>query len=967
MTFKPIAFAVLFVVTIVCGETTVVVDHGRFASAVEAATAEERVNWHDADLSDDNACTESFAAVELQHYFRKMTGRESDFVIASRAPQQGDVIRVGGANDPELGPEGYRIQSRIVDGRRVTLLSGGSRVGTLYAAYDLLHRLGCRWFAPGELHEEVPRITGIPDMDVTEKPSFVTRGFLAWENRGDPDFLLWMARNRLNYWTVAQQERGLMRKLGIRMVYGSHDALELFLNPSKYFEAHPEWFALVKGKRTPGIKGKFGTNYCTSNADATSEFVKNYVQALVDGECREADIVRFWFLDAGKWCECDNCKAQGTPTDRNLFVTHRFAEEVKKARQAGRIHRPIMITFLAYADVVEPPSKPLPQGFDYETCAATFYPIRRCYVHNFDDTSCEPNHKYFRQLDGWARDPQRHYRGQIAIGEYYNVSRFKCLPICFMRTMANDIPCYYKAGARHFDYMHVTCRNWGNKALTNYQMARQLWNVETDCETLWQDYFAKRYSPAAKTMRAFYESLENMLSNATELKYGLARRLERGDTNLFPNAHLPSLAGILDHGKQCRQLLTEATSAPLPPRIKQRIAEDERNFTYGERTVLYYDACVQAFTEARAKRIDVARKHYAEAQRLAELLRADTLSTRDSSSHGNAENALVASGAAGALAHIAKLLAPENDIIPGFLSQVSENNLRRGVFHIAKDPLPFRKANYTVPGHKRSSLDETDDWIETQLRTSGYKVEREQCKVQAFSCDLKKKRHHTYAPPLPDSPFYKVNNLYAKKTGKRCPKEIILLVAHKDSQSWIDSPGAYDNAVGTVANLEIARVLANYESNRSIWFLWCNEEHKPWTSITAASNCWQRGDNLVAIFNTDSIGGKSEEDIAAGRKTNVTLYTGPEAKRLADLMAEVNDAYKIGLVQRSHHQERPSDDHGSFVKTGYPCAIANLGSYPYVDPNYHEAGDTPQRVDIVNVRMAAQAILAAVLRLDRAP
>ena len=129
-------------------------------------------------------------------------------------------------------------------------------------------------------------------------------------------------------------------------------------------------------------------------------------------------------------------------------------------------------------------------------------------------------------------------RADLAIGEYYNVSGFKCLPICFMHTMANDIPYYYKTGRRHFDYMHVTTGHWGNKALTNYQMARQLWDVETDCEALWEDYFAPRYGPAAGIMRRFYESLEQMLCNARELKYGLARRLERGDKDLFPNSHL---------------------------------------------------------------------------------------------------------------------------------------------------------------------------------------------------------------------------------------------------------------------------------------------------------------------------------------------------------------------------------------------------------------------------------------------
>lgn len=324
-------------------------------------------------------------------------------------------------------------------------------------------------------------------------------------------------------------------------------------------------------------------------------------------------------------------------------------------------------------------------------------------------------------------------------------------------------------------------------------------------------------------------------------------------------------------------------------------------------------------------------------------------------------------GAAACMLLPASSPAAEQDPIPGFLAQISEENLRRSVFHLAKDPLPFRKVNYTVPGHTENTLDETDAWIESQLRIWGYSVEREACEVQAFGCDVTKPRHHTYAPPPPGAPFHKVHNLYAKKAGRHHTQDIILLLAHKDSQSWTNSPGAYDNAVGTAAVLELARVLARYPSDRSIWFLWCNEEHKPWTSVTAATNCRQRSDRLVAIFNTDSLGGKSDGDIAAGRKTNVSLYTAPEGKVLADLMAEVNVAYRIGLVQSSQQRQRPGDDDGSFVKAGYPCAIANLGSFPYVDAAYHEAEDKPERVDIVNVRMATQATLAAVLRLDRAP
>ncbi len=52
--------------------------------------------------------------------------------------------------------------------------------------------------------------------------------------------------------------------------------------------------------------------------------------------------------------------------------------------------------------------------------------------------------------------------------------------------------------------------------------------------------------------------------------------------------------------------------------------------------------------------------------------------------------------------------AADKDPIPGLLGQIPEANLRRDLFYIAKDPIPFRKANYTVPGHHLSSLDKLD-------------------------------------------------------------------------------------------------------------------------------------------------------------------------------------------------------------------------------------------------------------------
>lgn len=305
-----------------------------------------------------------------------------------------------------------------------------------------------------------------------------------------------------------------------------------------------------------------------------------------------------------------------------------------------------------------------------------------------------------------------------------------------------------------------------------------------------------------------------------------------------------------------------------------------------------------------------------------------------------------------------------SDPIPGLMAQLDVNLIHERLLYLAQDPLPFRKVNYTLPGHAKHTLDEADDYLQAQLESFGYTVEKEAVPVQAYRCDATKPKSHQYSAPDPVDPWYTAYNLYAKKTGTEHPDEIIVVISHKDSQSWVDSPGANDNAIGTVSNWEIARVLAGYESKRSIWFIGCNEEHTPWTSATAANNARERGDNIIGVFNLDGLGRKSDEDHAARAMTNVTLFTRPEGERLADLMAAVNEEHRIGLQQSKVQRQSPGDDDGSFVKAGYGAAIANIGSYPYADSEYHKEGDTPDRVDLPNVLLSCQATLAAIVKVD---
>ncbi|MCU0914850.1 MAG: M28 family peptidase, partial [Planctomycetes bacterium] len=207
---------------------------------------------------------------------------------------------------------------------------------------------------------------------------------------------------------------------------------------------------------------------------------------------------------------------------------------------------------------------------------------------------------------------------------------------------------------------------------------------------------------------------------------------------------------------------------------------------------------------------------------------------------------------------------PADAAIRRLIKAVDREQMAKHLFYLAKDPLPYRKLNLTLPGHQKNTLHEADDYLAGRLEAWGYRVERESVQVQAFRRDTSKPKHAQYSPPKPEDPWYTAYNLYAERKGRAHPGKIILVLAHKDSQSWIDSPGANDNAIGTVGVLEMARVLAAHVPECTIRFLLCNEEHTPWTSKTAAQKAKERGDEIVAIFNMDGIGVKTPEQKAAG-------------------------------------------------------------------------------------------------------
>jgi hypothetical protein len=644
----------------------IIANSGPFGAIEQAAESENKVNFWDDNLEDDDACTESFAAVELQHFLSACTGiplSNIQLTSTKQLPQAGYVFVIGNRrsnplikslsnkNDnltPFTSPESFRIHVLAHGSASVCIIEGNGRIGTLYGVYAYLERLGMRFFGLGEQDTVYPAgKVAIPSnpLDMVENPAFMTRGFYAWENRGNKEFFLWMARNRMNFWTSAQKEIPLLKKLGMHLAIGAHDVLSNFLNPSAkypndtsktYFQAHPEWFGMRDGKRIGDVGGwsKDGRNICTSNDEAVAELSKNFVNGLIDGVWRYADVVNFWMLDGSdKWCDCEKCKAIGSYSDRLMRLVYQVNKEVQKARKDSRLKRNVHLTTLAYSDTMTPPTKSLPEDFDYESCSVTFYPIQRCYVHAMNDSNCAEINRWYRDSYlGWAPHKDGFYQGTLFVGEYYNVSNYKSLPVLYSRIMAEDIPWYYKTGARNFQYMHTLTKGWGTWTLNQYMLARMLWNPALDVNEMLNDYFQKCYPTTTERTRSFYGHLEDAFRNITPLKTNMAIHFNRG-SDPFAMKHFhyepyhpstddgPDLLEIIESFHLARSDIDAATLECKDQIETKRLLDDERRFAYGEDIVdfLYHTARTMMFDKAEDS--NSARREFEKVEKAAENLR----------------------------------------------------------------------------------------------------------------------------------------------------------------------------------------------------------------------------------------------------------------------------------------------------------------------------------------------------------
>jgi hypothetical protein len=184
-----------------------------------------------------------------------------------------------------------------------------------------------------------------------------------------------------------------------------------------------------------------------------------------------------------------------------------------------------------------------------------------------------------------------------------------------------------------------------------------------------------------------------------------------------------------------------------------------------------------------------------------------------------------------------------------------------------------------------------------------------------------------------------VANVVARIPGVSRPDEQVLVGAHFDSAilgsssgGAVYSPGADDNASGTAAVLECARILSGYAFDRSLVFVAFNAEEIGLVgSEYYAGAAKARGDDIRAMINLDMVA------YDAGPLDGEAICNGASYD-MAELMAGKAARYtSVDMVPRAGGATM--SDHASFWENGY-AAIWEFEGWNDSSPHIHTTSDT---------------------------
>jgi len=458
------------------GDTVTIVNGGKAASVIllpspaqaDEPLAAKELTDHLKKMTGAEVAVQSVAADKLAGALADIRGKGLvPIVIGSLAltPENKDAILKQGSDPASF------ILKKEPDG---IYLAGLSAEGTLFAAYEMLEQMGVRWFMPGDIGTVIPQTTSTgPGLGVTiQVPTFHGRhtgGEAAWTRRmrhGGPYFP------------------------------GSHG---INLGPTASFAKHPEYFALIHGKRVEA-------QLCVSNPDVVKLAVQQ-VKAYFKQYPKE-EWIGMGPNDGSGFCECANCQAldagdwdpfsnERSVTDRYIWFFNQVLDGIKDEYPGKKV------CFYSYHVYMRPPQKIKPNPLIVPALA----PIALCRIHSMNNPIC-PEKSYVQSLIAGCEKvlPELYDRGY-----WFNLAD-PGFPFMMISRLREDIPLEKKLGIAGLRVESIN--HWGSESPSLYIASKLMWNANADVDALMQDYTDKFFGPASKPMLQYLTLLDSALHDS---------------------------------------------------------------------------------------------------------------------------------------------------------------------------------------------------------------------------------------------------------------------------------------------------------------------------------------------------------------------------------------------------------------------------------------------------------------------
>ena len=431
--------------------------------------------------------SEEYAAEEFRQFFHQAAGvklsiaRKIDrpdrhiFIGPSKMLLAGNV----GFDTEGFGDEDFRIIVR--DGN--IAIAGGRPRGTLYGVYTFLEDyLGVRFLTADHIH--VPQVGDwrvVGPMDRFYHPPLEFRWSFYHETNNDSTFA---ARLRVN--TVPKEPK-FGGKTGTSLI---NHSFYRHCSADKYGQEHPEYFALVDGKRRIDIGGG-GPELCLTNPDVLKIVTESVLSDLDNNPA--AKNISVSQNDNDKYCRCAKCaaldKREGTPMGSLLTFVNAVADEVAKK------HPDVMVGTLSYWYTRKPPKtiKPRP-NVQIQLCS-----IECCMIHPINDPHCPKNVAFCRDMSDWGK-----ICNNIYIWNYNTNFSNYLLPCPNLRVIEPNIR-YFVANHAKGVFMQAayTSPSAEFSELRNYIMANLLWDPNRGGGELMDEFLDLHYGRAGEPIRGF--------------------------------------------------------------------------------------------------------------------------------------------------------------------------------------------------------------------------------------------------------------------------------------------------------------------------------------------------------------------------------------------------------------------------------------------------------------------------------